>query len=103
MQGHGLSEDRPESFGESAERKLPVEVGMSRRRKWPLRMTDKEIAVTKHSVPQLFPLSPHLLSFRRQNFFFFLLALPFSSSLFTQRQKCACLNESTVNNAADQT
>lgn len=42
MQGHGFSEDRPESLGESAERKLPVEVGLSQRRKWPLRTTDKE-------------------------------------------------------------
>lgn len=31
MQGHGSSEDRPESFGESAGRKLPVEVGTSQR------------------------------------------------------------------------
>lgn len=42
MQGHGFSEDHPESLGESAERKLPVEVGLSQRRKWPLGTTDKE-------------------------------------------------------------
>lgn len=42
MQGHGFSEEHPESLSESAERKLPVEVGLSRGRKWPLRTTDKE-------------------------------------------------------------
>lgn len=94
MQGHRFSEDRPESFGESAERKLPVEVGMSQRRKWPLRTADKEIAFTKHSVPQLFPLSLHLLSFQRQKLFFFTLSSYFLFFAHT-KLKCACLKEST--------
>lgn len=87
MQGHRFSEDRPESFRESAERKLPVGVGTSRRRKWPLRATDKEIAVTKHSVPQLFPSSPHLLSFRKVKAVVFFHSLILFSRLCSRKNK----------------